>query len=316
VTDYPGELTSLDVSRLINEIQTREPIGAYAVEYIAIVDFNRVLSQYIITLSIVYTHEIRPYITQVSGRRELENAVHSALLDFSSLLTVEMRTFYARDHDAEGMIREFYYSNPGWAMEYPGVNVSMYPPGDALSRIIELELSWQTPPRELMLKSNGAVANAELLLSDLPELTGDEEEIAAQLIYWLYTTLLDTVENVTAEEDRLAGDLNNAYGALVNRAAASEGYSMAFKLLCDMLGYECIVVTGQLRGAGHAWNMVRLGGHWYHISIHDVFLLNDESEAMEPFHWDRSLYPPAPPGHWTHDAILALAGDEQGADET
>lgn len=43
-----------------------------------------------------------------------------------------------------------------------------------------------------------------------------------------------------------------------------EGYSRAFKLICDRLGIPCIMVTGQGRSAPHAWNYVQMeDGTWY-----------------------------------------------------
>ncbi|MCL2003119.1 MAG: hypothetical protein FWG72_03820 [Oscillospiraceae bacterium] len=329
VTDYPGGLTSLSLTALLDEIQKQEPIGAYAVEYMAH-DLSRVLSQYIITLNIVYKHGSRPVITPVSGRRELEDAVRSALMEYVGLLTVEMPYFYARDHDVEGMVRAYYYGSPGSAMEYPGVAVSLFPPsGGPLSRIVELELTWQTPAAELMRKSSAAESRAALLLTGLQGFAGGMEEVAAQTVLWLYETLCGAVEYdedtamlAAATETRQGGDAYTAYGALVNHLAVSEGTAMAFKLLCDMLGIEAHVVTGRWWGNEHAWNLVKIGEHWYHAAIaldsrgpvpaHDYFLLSDDSDVMGSlFQWDKSLYPAAEPGPWTAETIRALTEEEE-----
>lgn len=58
-----------------------------------------------------------------------------------------------------------------------------------------------------------------------------------------------------------------AYGALVNGHAVCEGYARAFKLLCYYAGLECILITGDSKGAGHMWNMVKLEGNWYHVDV-------------------------------------------------
>jgi transglutaminase/protease-like cytokinesis protein 3 len=321
VTDYPGELTSHSISALINEIQKWEPIGAYTVDYIVIDDIRSVLSQYIITLYIVYKHDARPDITLVRGRRELESAVHSALLEYLPGLTVEMPYFYARDHDVESMVRAFYYSSPGWAMEYPGVNTGLFPPSDGpLSRIIELALNWQAPPEELIRKADETQTRAALLLSELPDFPGTGEETAAQTVLWLHETLCgaieydrDTAMAAAETEGRLGGDPYTAYGALVNGLAVSEGAAMAFKLLCDILGVDSLVVTGSWWGNEHAWNLVKIGEHWYHIAIaldsrgpvptYEYFLLSDESAMMGLLLWEFSLYPPAAPGPWTLESI-------------
>jgi hypothetical protein len=310
VTDYPGELTSPDISRLINEIQRWEPIGAYAVDHIAILDFHRVLSQYIITLRIVYRHDIRPDIIPVIGRRELEEVVNSALRDHAPLLTAEMRYFYARDHDAERMVRDYYYGNPHWAMEYPGVDISIYPPsGDSLSRIIEMALDWQTPVWELTRMRRRTETQAELLLSDMPIFGGSPEEADAQAIFWLYDILRGMIA-YHPETDPFPGSVSRtAYGALVNNQAVSEGFAMAFKMLCDMSGIDALVISGLYRGSEHAWNLVRIGSHWYHISIAPGYvLLSDDDELMEAFYWEKTQYPTAAPGPWTEEIVRGPEG--------
>lgn len=64
-----------------------------------------------------------------------------------------------------------------------------------------------------------------------------------------------------------ANTVYSAYGALVNGRAVCEGYARAFKLLCQYAGIECILVTGESKGVGHMWNMVKLEGNWYHVDV-------------------------------------------------
>ena len=42
-----------------------------------------------------------------------------------------------------------------------------------------------------------------------------------------------------------------AYGALVDGKAICEGYSKAFKLLCDQVGIGCILITGYGNNQNH-----------------------------------------------------------------
>jgi hypothetical protein len=71
----------------------------------------------------------------------------------------------------------------------------------------------------------------------------------------------------------------NAYGALIEGIAVCEGYSEAFKLLCDRAGIYCIIVTGELDGVGHAWNRVRINDKWY-----DVDVTNNDKEDLANSH--------------------------------
>lgn len=73
----------------------------------------------------------------------------------------------------------------------------------------------------------------------------------------------------------------NAYGALIEGTAVCEGYSEAFKLLCDRAGIDCIIVTGELDGVGHAWNRVRINDKWY-----DVDVTNNDKEDLTNSHFN------------------------------
>lgn len=56
------------------------------------------------------------------------------------------------------------------------------------------------------------------------------------------------------------------YGALVRGKALCEGYAKAFSYLCNLAGIENIIVTGGTN-VPHMWNMVKLGGNWYHVDV-------------------------------------------------
>lgn len=73
----------------------------------------------------------------------------------------------------------------------------------------------------------------------------------------------------------------NAYGALIEGTAVCEGYSEAFKLLCDRAGIDCIIVTGELEVVGHAWNRVRINDKWY-----DVDVTNNDKEDLTNSHFN------------------------------
>jgi hypothetical protein len=66
--------------------------------------------------------------------------------------------------------------------------------------------------------------------------------------------------------DTSAENSLNAYGALVEGKAVCEGYSRAFKYLCDTVGIPCELVLGTAEGE-HMWNLVQLNGQWYNSDI-------------------------------------------------
>ena len=60
-----------------------------------------------------------------------------------------------------------------------------------------------------------------------------------------------------------------AYGALIGGRAKCDGISLALKWALEELGIPSLIVTGTSLddGVGHAWNMVRLDGHWYNVDL-------------------------------------------------
>ena len=70
-------------------------------------------------------------------------------------------------------------------------------------------------------------------------------------------------ENVVYDDE--ADNCNNIYGALVNKRALCQGMAKAFSYLCGKVGIETLTVTGDADGIAHMWNMVKIGGEWYHI---------------------------------------------------
>ena len=58
---------------------------------------------------------------------------------------------------------------------------------------------------------------------------------------------------------------HNPYGALCLGTAVCEGYARAYQLLLEQVGVSCAYVASE--SMGHGWNMVELGGAWYHVDV-------------------------------------------------
>lgn len=92
------------------------------------------------------------------------------------------------------------------------------------------------------------------------------------------------------------------YGILIKGTGVCAGYAYTMKYLCDKAGIDCIVVSGKADGDDHAWNMVKIGGDYYHVDVtwddpvgmdrlrYYYFNLSDEMMAVN-HSWDRNLYP-------------------------
>lgn len=98
------------------------------------------------------------------------------------------------------------------------------------------------------------------------------------------------------------------YGCLVSGKAVCEGYSEAMKLLCDLSGIECLIVTGKSLGSvedNHAWNIVKIDGSYYHVDVTNddpvsrdgadilayYYFNHPDSQMAKVLKWDKSLYP-------------------------
>lgn len=57
----------------------------------------------------------------------------------------------------------------------------------------------------------------------------------------------------------------SSYGALVGGEAVCEGYAKSMQILLTRTGIPCCTVRGDAAGIAHMWNVVQLGGEWYHL---------------------------------------------------
>jgi hypothetical protein len=101
----------------------------------------------------------------------------------------------------------------------------------------------------------------------------------------------------------------NINGVFLQGSAVCEGYSKAFKLLCDRAGIPCRTVYGVANGENHSWNYVELDGQWYlvdctwddpvgeeNLLLHNHLLKGsqsyvDDRTIEEIYHNDYAQYP-------------------------
>lgn len=116
------------------------------------------------------------------------------------------------------------------------------------------------------------------------------------------------VNNISYDEDELYRRKSSvvshtAYGAIVNKLAVCEGIAYAFCYLVKKVGVNATVVNGIAEGGEHAWNMIEIGGAFYHIDAtwdiknrpkslvkaYDYFCLRDADLSSR--RWDSHIYP-------------------------
>lgn len=58
-------------------------------------------------------------------------------------------------------------------------------------------------------------------------------------------------------------NLHSAYGILVDKKGVCSGYAYAYRLFMQAYGIPCVLINSD--SMNHAWNMIQLGGKWYHV---------------------------------------------------
>ncbi len=74
--------------------------------------------------------------------------------------------------------------------------------------------------------------------------------------------------HVSYSEDLSPGEYNiirNSYGAVVDGDAVCVGYAKAYQELLQRCGIPCVVVRSD--SMDHRWNLVKIGGSWYHVDV-------------------------------------------------
>ncbi|KUP22069.1 stalk domain-containing protein [Paenibacillus sp. DMB5] len=110
----------------------------------------------------------------------------------------------------------------------------------------------------------------------------------------VYTLNKYIVNHVTYDFDNFMNDTipKESYtpeGALLKGVAVCQGYAEAMKLLLDKAGIENTIIIGEANGAkgweGHAWNLVKLDGEYYHVDTtwNDRDLIRSSDKSPAPF---------------------------------
>ena len=157
---------------------------------------------------------------------------------------------YKSDHP------EVFWIDDSYGYEY--VSYATYTEVDVLISMQDSELS------KAKEEFNEAV---DRILNDMPDGLSDYEKEL-----YINDTLLDRCEydDEAAKKDKVIGNEQNAYGALVDGKAVCEGYTRAFQLLCQKAGIDCVPINGTCEsdspmGGNHIWNAVCLEGEWYYV---------------------------------------------------
>ena len=301
VYNYTGDIES-DLKEACGEVQTEDPLGAYALSGIRF-EYSRIVSYYECTFDFTYRRSLEDMDSIVStyGRGAIRDLIQEALSSFDSTLTIRTSDFYADRAGLYTLIQQAYYASPGTAMGYPGVFISIYPErGDV--RIVEIKLTYPWDQETLQQRAEAAAATAAQLVG--------QDSAADETVAWLlYSRLLDQT-SYSPEANA------SVYSALCLGSANSEGIALAYALLCQQAGIPCQLIRGTLDGTPHCWNLITLGETSWQLDLtrsdpEGFFLHNDAFMSSAAYNWSQEDYPPCEGTEPPQESIV----DNEPADE-
>lgn len=74
---------------------------------------------------------------------------------------------------------------------------------------------------------------------------------------------MDYYNYAMAHKGYVNWNAHSARGILVSKKGVCSGYAYAYRILMKEYGIPCIIVDST--AMNHAWNMIKLGGQWYHV---------------------------------------------------
>jgi hypothetical protein len=308
VYSYDGDVQT-DVDLACRQIMSDDPLGAYAVSEIT-GKATQIVSHFQVEINVRYkvTKEQLDSIITVPSIRLLQSDLKDMLSEYARIMVIRTKGITLTEENAQRYIKEIYYENPLDIVMMPVLSVDFYPENaTGTDRIIVFTFGY-TKYEASTLKVMQKGLN-ETVQNIAESVSGSDGEILLSLAERLMEIADFDAETASGGEYSDQNTVTTAYGALVNGSAVGEGYAMAFKALCDELGFDCDVVLGQLNGKQHAWNIVALENDYYHVDVSmcdtdgvaTSFLLND-TEMAEKYSWDRTKYKICD-GPLTYDAV-------------
>ncbi|GGA50391.1 transglutaminase domain-containing protein [Paenibacillus physcomitrellae] len=164
-------------------------------------------------------------------------------------------------------------------------------------------------------RGNSAAVNVEVTFTyrESPEQTAYVDDRVKDIIGQIIVPGMNSHEKVKAIHDWVVQDLKydeklknyTAYSGLVTGEAVCQGYTLLTYKLLEKAGIRSLIAEGTAGDQAHAWNLVNLDGHWYHLDTtwddpvqaasdnisYDYYLLSD-AEMSKDHSWTKS-YPAA-----------------------
>ena len=281
-----------EIERACAELNENDPVCAYAVNDITALS-TKIVSYFEIEISIEYKRTKQQVDSRVavSNTRYLKSELLSVMSEYRDELLIETSLRGLTADDIIGYVTEIYYDSPRSIVMMPVTAVEIYP-DEGLDKIYEVRFAYSQQP-DFLTRYGESLSGAVRKCAAVAGGDNDGEILLSLAEILIGACVYDAGTAHVISEHGTQNLSATAYGSLVLGSAVGEGFAMAYKALCEELGYDCTVITGYLGGMVHAWNIVLLYGDYYHIDvsmcaengIETVFLKTD-TEMMEHYTWD------------------------------
>ena len=279
VSGYDGDVSDA-ISMASLEVIRETAIGAFAVDYITH-SYSRIVSYYEANVYINYRRTLEQVqnVMYLNYASAVQGALGTALESHNDYLVISISSELVTPEYIEAYIKEYYRDNPQSVMALPTAEITVYE-SETMPKILEIELEYPYTARREAEMRLALTLEAQRLLK------GAEAPADEYTAYNICSALISAAS--FSPED---GD--TAYATIMEGAGNSEGFAMAYKMLCSLLGIKCTVVEGELNGQKHYWNIIGLKGYYYHVDpsmckengINTAFLRADRD--MKPdYSWD------------------------------
>ena len=242
-----------DLSTARLEVLQEYPLAAYAVENITY-ETEPLLTYTEARVNISYrrTQQQIASIVPVTGISAVRATLTGAMSQFSPECVLRITFFDQTEDYVQDLIQQLYYANPDMALEFPELDVSIYP-NSGKQRIVEVDFHYETDTpllteRALLLKQ------ACQRIADTLTAEGSATPVSAA------NAVLD------AGGYRASGG-STGFSALLEGGANAEGLALAYASVCGNLGISCKVARGLYLGQPHFWNVVSTENGWRHLDL-------------------------------------------------
>ena len=180
-----------------------------------------------------------------------KEAIRAGLARMDSV--IELSSYALPFDDFAALYNAVIHENPELFHVTTKYNVSYYTETMLIISLTPTYIDSKSNVEKMRKSFDAAVASA---VAAVPKNVSEVEKVLAVNDYLVLNTAFAGEKNTTAF---------TAYHALVGKSAVCQGYALAFSLIMSKLGITACVVTSN--SMMHMWNMVELGGKWYHVDV-------------------------------------------------